>query len=110
MKIPTIIMIGAVAAAGTRVTSGVINIQKAKHMAVTTVVSPVFPPASIPAKDSTKVLIFDVPIIAPVVVAVASAINAFSLLVEKSLLLDVAFFISVSLISQYLMLLIYMYL
>jgi hypothetical protein len=49
---------------------------KANKAATTTEVKPVRPPAPIPAADSTKVVVFDVPKMAPIDVAAASANKA----------------------------------
>ena len=53
MNTPTITSAGAVAAAGTARISGVKNSASTKHAEVVSVVSPVRPPASTPAADST---------------------------------------------------------
>jgi len=88
---PTIIRTGAVAAAGTIPTTGASNMQAINSNAVTTLVKPVRPPAPIPAALSTYVVVFDVPKIAPMDVAIASANNALSILDLKPVLVSRAF-------------------
>src|SRR5690554_6468087 len=80
IMIPTIISAGAVAAEGTALISGAKKALKAKQIATTTLVSPVRPPAPIPAALSTNVVVLEVPKIAPIEVAVASAKRALSIL------------------------------
>src|SRR5574344_980296 len=67
------------------------NALNMKQIEVTTEVRPVLPPAPIPAADSTYVVVFDVPNIAPIDVAVASANNALSIFDEKPGLFSKAF-------------------
>ena len=70
--IPTIIKIGAVAAEGTMARSGLKKLDRAKQIATTKAVKPVRPPAPIPAADSTYVVTFEVPAMAPTEVATKS--------------------------------------
>ncbi len=70
--IPTAINAGAVAAEGTALTKLAKNALIAKQIETTTLVKPVRPPAPIPAALSTYVVVFDVPTIAPIDVAIAS--------------------------------------
>ena len=77
---PTIISAGAVAAKGIALTKVARNALSTKQIAVTTEVRPVRPPAPIPEALSTKVVVLDVPKIAPMEVAVASANRALSIL------------------------------
>ena len=78
--IPTIISTHEVAASGTSPVAGVRKSESAKQIPVTVEVSPVLPPAAIPEVDSTKVVTVEVPKIAPIDVAKASASMAFSIL------------------------------
>ncbi len=80
---PTIINAGAVAALGIIVVIGYMKIHNKKNIAVKKLVKPVLPPASIPAALSTYVVVFDVPNNAPILVAIESANNAFSIFVLK---------------------------
>ena len=73
---PTIINTGAVAAGGIERNSGERNRVTAKQQATTNAVRPVRPPWDMPDALSTKVVVVDVPSIAPTVVAIASAIKA----------------------------------
>ena len=70
---------GAVASGGTIPKTGDRNIAKMKQTAVDTEVIPVRPPAPIPAADSTNVVVFDVPKIAPMIVPIESPNNARSI-------------------------------
>ena len=83
IKIPTIIKAGAVAWAGTKLITGDKKAAKTKQMAVTTEVKPVRPPAPIPADDSTKVVVLEVPKIAPKIVPTESPNKARSILELK---------------------------
>lgn len=76
MNIPTTTRAGAVAHAGTMETSGLKNMAIRKRSEVTRDARPVLPPCSTPLALSTKVVIVDVPSIAPAVVPRASAIRA----------------------------------
>ena len=60
-------------------------------MATTTLVRPVRPPAPMPAALSTKVVVLEVPKMAPMEVAVASANRALSILEWKPALVSMAF-------------------
>ena len=62
-----------VAQDGIRTAIGLRNIAMKKSPAVTMDERPVRPPSATPAEDSTKVVTVEVPQIAPVVVAIASA-------------------------------------
>ena len=73
--IPTTIKIGAVAAVGTIASKGLKRLEIAKQIATTKAVRPVRPPAPIPAADSTYVVTFEVPAIAPTEVATRSGIE-----------------------------------
>ena len=73
IKKPTMIKAGAVAKAGIVRNNGVRNKATKNKMPVTTLVKPVRPPSVIPAEDSTKVVIVEVPKTAPIVVPTASA-------------------------------------
>ena len=77
--IPTITSAGAVAADGTALTNVDRNALSMKQIDTTTLVRPVLPPAPIPAALSTYVVVLDVPKIAPIEVAVASANRALSI-------------------------------
>src|SRR5699024_12113097 len=68
---PTKINAGAVACVGTIEIIGENKLLNANNTATVTEVNPVRPPAPIPAADSTKVVVFDVPKIAPTDVAIA---------------------------------------
>ena len=76
IRIPTKIRAGAVAAAGMMLTTGTKIIAARNMTAVTRLVSPVLPPAAIPALDSTTVVTVEVPTIAPAAVDIASDISA----------------------------------
>ena len=82
---PTMIKAGAVAALGIADTKVARNALNAKQIAVTTDVRPVLPPAPIPAALSTNVVVLDVPKMAPIEVAVASANKALSIFELKPL-------------------------
>lgn len=69
---------GADAAKGTALTKVARNAERAKQIATTTEVRPVRPPAPMPAALSTNVVVLEVPIRAPIEVAVASAKSALS--------------------------------
>lgn len=71
---PTTIRTGAVDAALTTLVSGAKKIARVKHAAVVRAVSPVFPPAAIPAADSAYEVTVEEPKNDPKVVARASAI------------------------------------
>ncbi|WZU01978.1 hypothetical protein MGH68_02475 [Erysipelothrix sp. D19-032] len=75
MRIPTTINAGAVAA-GINETTGARKILRPKQIAVTTDVSPVRPPLQF-GELSTKVVVFEVPKIAPTDVAMASRKHRF---------------------------------
>ncbi len=79
--IPTTINTGEVAADGTKPAIGASKIQAKNSNAVTTLVNPVLPPAPIPAALSTYVVVFEVPMMAPTDVAIASANKALSILI-----------------------------
>ena len=76
IKIPITISAGAVAAAGTAFISGERNRAAMKNAPVKRGVSPVRPPDSMPADDSTKAPVVEVPSSAPMMVAEASAVSA----------------------------------
>ena len=88
---PTIIKAGDVAAAGTIPTNGKIRIERRKRTAVVTAVKPVRPPAEIPAADSTYVVVFEVPKMAPIDVPIASAKSALSIFELKPVPFSSAF-------------------
>ena len=73
---PTMTSTPAVAALGTAETIGAKKIDSAKKHETNTEVRPVRPPAAMPADDSTYVVVFDVPQIAPIYVATESAKSA----------------------------------
>ena len=73
---PTIISTGAVAAAGIDKNSGEKNNATTKQHATTKAVRPERPPCATPDALSTYVVVVEVPKHAPMVVAIASAINA----------------------------------
>ena len=73
---PTMISTGAVAAAGIERKSGEKKSATTKQQPTTKAVRPVRPPCATPAALSTYVVVVDVPSIAPTVVAMESAINA----------------------------------
>ena len=79
--IPTKIKDGAVACDGTTDTSGENKAVNANKVAVTTLVSPVLPPAPIPAVLSTNVVMLEVPSTAPKAVAIESERSALSIFV-----------------------------
>ena len=83
IMIPTSTSTGAVAAAGTALTKVLKKADRIKQREVITDAKPVRPPAPIPAALSTNVVVFDVPINAPIEVAVASAKSALSKRVLK---------------------------
>ena len=56
--------------------TGAKNMESRNRIPVVRAVRPVFPPAAIPADDSTNVVVVDVPRTAPAVVATASAMRA----------------------------------
>ena len=72
---PTKISAGAVANEGIATNIGASNVERRKSTAVVIAVRPVLPPALTPEADSTKVVIVDVPKMAPAVVAMASDNN-----------------------------------
>ena len=72
IKKPTIISAGAVANAGIAKNIGDRNSDTANRQPAVTAVKPVLPPSAMPADDSTKVVIVDVPKSEPVVVPIAS--------------------------------------
>ena len=73
---PTIMSTGAVAAAGIDKNNGEKNNAIAKQHATTKAVRPERPPCATPDALSTYVVVVEVPKHAPMVVAIASAINA----------------------------------
>ena len=87
---PTITRIGAVAALGIAETNGESTALRRKQTATTIEVSPVRPPAAMPAADSIYVVVLDVPISAPIDVAVESANRALSILELKPLPFSIA--------------------
>ena len=74
---------GAVPAAGTTPISGAKNALTTNRIATTTAVKPVRPPEPIPAALSTKVVVLEVPKIAPKIVPIESAKRALSILELK---------------------------
>ena len=76
---PTQIRAVAVALLGMSWAMGLRNIASTKHIPVTKEVKPVLPPATTPEEDSTNVVTVEVPAIAPVQVAIASASIIFSI-------------------------------
>ena len=68
------------AAVGMREAMGLRNMAMKKSAAVAMAARPVLPPSATPAEDSTNVVTVEVPQIAPVVVAMASASMALSML------------------------------
>ena len=78
IEMPIIIRIGATATVGTILMIGDINKARKKNKATNKEVSPVFPPASIPAVLSRYVVTLLVPSRDPNTVPVESAIKAFS--------------------------------
>lgn len=76
IKKPTKINAGAVAKPGTAVKIGAKKIATRNSIPVTTDASPVLAPAPTPAELSTKVVVVEVPKIAPAQVAIASASKA----------------------------------
>ena len=89
--IPTITRAGAVAAEGMALINVAKNALTAKQIATTTLTRPVRPPTAIPEALSTYVVVFDVPKIAPIDVAVASANKALSILDLNPELSSIAF-------------------
>ena len=75
MRKPTIISAGAVANAGIAKNIGEKNNAKKNRQPAVNAVKPVLPPSAMPADDSTKVVIVDVPKSEPAVVPTASANN-----------------------------------
>ena len=73
---PTMISAGAVAKDGMAVKIGANSVDTRNRMPVTRAVRPVRPPTATPDADSTKVVVVEVPIIAPAEVAIESAIRA----------------------------------
>ena len=73
---PTITKAGAVAKDGIARKIGDKNRDNPKRIAVVTAVRPVLPPSDTPEALSTKVVVVEVPRIAPTVVATASARSA----------------------------------
>ena len=76
IKNPTKINAGAVAKPGTAVNTGAKKIANKNMIAVTADARPVRPPAPTPAELSTYVVVVEVPITAPALVAIASAKSA----------------------------------
>ena len=76
MKKPTTISAGAVANEGMARNKGEKKSAKRKNPATIIEVSPVLPPSATPDADSPKVVIVEVPRMAPTVVPMASASNA----------------------------------
>ena len=76
IKNPTITNAGAVAKEGIAMKMGANSMEIRKSSAVTIAVKPVLPPSATPAEDSTKVVVVEVPKIAPALVAIASAMSA----------------------------------
>ena len=79
MRTPTQMRAVAVAQRGMSWAMGERNMAIIKHMLVTSEVKPVLPPATTPDEDSTKVVTVEVPAMAPVQVAIASASIIFSM-------------------------------
>ena len=79
MRTPTQMRAVAVAQRGMSWAMGERNMAIIKHMPVTSEVKPVLPPATTPDEDSTKVVTVEVPAMAPVQVAIASASIIFSM-------------------------------
>ena len=77
IKNPTIIKAGAVANAGIAKKIGEKNNANKNNPPAVKAVKPVFPPSAIPEVDSTKVVIVEVPNIAPAVVPNASVKSTF---------------------------------
>ena len=73
---PTMTSAGAVAKDGIAIKIGANKVQIRNKTAVTTAVKPVLQPAATPAEDSIKVVVVEVPITAPAVVATESASRA----------------------------------
>ena len=76
IKNPTKINAGAVAKDGMEVNNGENKVASRNKTPVVHAVSPVRPPTATPEEDSTKVVVVEVPRIAPAEVAMASDNNA----------------------------------